>query len=379
MTLDRQTKALLALIEADRAQKCAAIDADARARCAAILREAHADARARMRAAFAEERAHRDLRVAAAQATLQTRLRLALQHRSSTFLAAGWRRLPRALDARWADAAARASWVDAIVAAGEGRAAERPAPHRLSTGVGRGRARRAGRADRPRVRQRADACRRSRDHRGTAHHRGGERHRRHAATASAPTVPKSAPACSTSSSRRAPWSSHEPCTDPLGRRSRRPRDCRGPVRDARSRRGRSGRAARRSRAHRGRRDRRAGLRGHHRLPAGDGRRRPRPAARHSARPRSSRQHLRRSPASARGHGFCVRAPRHAACDRGGIRVHAARGGRRHHSGRRDHRRRRRRRTAHAGGARAAGRHGRCNARGGDRREARGRDHLHTAP
>jgi hypothetical protein len=116
MTLDRQTKSLLALVEADRAQKCAAIDAEARARCAAILREAHADARARMRAAFAEERARRDLRVAAARATLQTRLRLALQHRSSTFLAAAWRRLPRALDARWADATARASWVDAIVA-----------------------------------------------------------------------------------------------------------------------------------------------------------------------------------------------------------------------------------------------------------------------
>jgi len=116
MTLDRQTQALLALVDADRAQKCAVIEAEARARCEALLAQAHADARAKMRAAFAEERAHRDLRVAAAQATLQTRLRLALQHRSATFLAAGWRRLPRALDARWADATARAAWIDAIVA-----------------------------------------------------------------------------------------------------------------------------------------------------------------------------------------------------------------------------------------------------------------------
>jgi hypothetical protein len=115
MTLDRQKQALLALVEADRAQKCAAIEADARTRCVALLAQAHADARAKMRAAFAEERAHRDLRIAAAQATLQTRLRLALQHRSATFLAAGWRRLPRALEARWADATARRSWVDAIV------------------------------------------------------------------------------------------------------------------------------------------------------------------------------------------------------------------------------------------------------------------------
>jgi hypothetical protein len=120
MTLDRQTLALLALVEADRAQKCAAIEADARARCAALLLQAHADARAKMRAAFTEERAHSGLRIAAAQATLQTRLRLALQHRSATFLAAGWRRLSRALDARWADAGARASWVDAIVGEAQG-------------------------------------------------------------------------------------------------------------------------------------------------------------------------------------------------------------------------------------------------------------------
>ena len=115
MTLVLQTLALLALVEADRAQKTAAIEADERARCDALLAEAYAAARAKMRAAFAEERAHRDLRIAAAQATLQTRLRLALQQRSATFLASGWRRLPRALDARWADATARRSWVDAII------------------------------------------------------------------------------------------------------------------------------------------------------------------------------------------------------------------------------------------------------------------------
>jgi hypothetical protein len=116
MTLDRQTQALLALVEADRAQKCAAILDDARARCAAMLAQAHADARARMRAAFAEERARRDLRIAAAQATLQTRLRLAGQHRSATFLAAGWQRLPSALAARWSAAETRRAWIAAVVA-----------------------------------------------------------------------------------------------------------------------------------------------------------------------------------------------------------------------------------------------------------------------
>ncbi len=116
MTLDRQTQALLALVESDRAEKCAAILDDARARCAALLAQAHADARARMRAAFAEERTRTDLRIAAAHATLQTRLRLALQHRSAAFLAAGWQRLPPALAARWKSPPTRQAWIAAVVA-----------------------------------------------------------------------------------------------------------------------------------------------------------------------------------------------------------------------------------------------------------------------
>lgn len=116
MTLDRQTQALLALVESDRAQKCTAILDDARARCAALLGEAHADARARMRAAFAEERARTDLRIAAAQATLQTRLRLAGQHRSAAFLTAGWQRLAPALATRWKTLRMRQAWIGAVVA-----------------------------------------------------------------------------------------------------------------------------------------------------------------------------------------------------------------------------------------------------------------------
>ena len=116
MPVDRQTQALLALVESDRAQKCAAILNEARARSAALLAQAHADARARMRAAFAEERARRDQRIAAARAMLQTRLRLAGQHRSAAFLAAAWQRLPGALADRWQTAEGRAAWIAAIVA-----------------------------------------------------------------------------------------------------------------------------------------------------------------------------------------------------------------------------------------------------------------------
>jgi hypothetical protein len=117
MSVDRQTEALLALIDADRTTRCAAILADARARASALHAEASADARQRMRAAFAEERARRDERVAAARANLQTRRRLASQRRAAALLAQGWQRLPAALMRRWRAPAPRAAWVAQVVAA----------------------------------------------------------------------------------------------------------------------------------------------------------------------------------------------------------------------------------------------------------------------
>lgn len=116
MSVDRQTQALLTLVEADRAKKCNAILDEARARVVALLAEAHADARRRMRAAFVEERARRDERVAAARANLQTRRRLASQRRASALLAEGWRKLPAELTRRWRDADARRQWVASVVA-----------------------------------------------------------------------------------------------------------------------------------------------------------------------------------------------------------------------------------------------------------------------
>ena len=121
MSVDRQTQALLALVEADRARKCDAILDEARARAAALRAEAHADARRRMRAAFVEERARRDERVAAARANLQTRRRLALQRRAAALLAEGWRCLPAALTRRWRDPAARRQWVEGVVASARAR------------------------------------------------------------------------------------------------------------------------------------------------------------------------------------------------------------------------------------------------------------------
>lgn len=116
MTLERRTQALLDLVEGDRCTQCERILDEARARASALLAQAHADARIRMREAFAEERQRAHERVAAAQATFQTRRRLHEQRRAADMLALGWRRLPDALHQRWRDPETRRMWVDAIVA-----------------------------------------------------------------------------------------------------------------------------------------------------------------------------------------------------------------------------------------------------------------------
>ena len=121
MTIDRATQALLDLVAADRDGKRAAVLDEAKARARATVAQAHAGARARMRAAFAEERDRMDTRVAAAEAMLATKRRLALQRRAAALLVAGWQRLPQALAAAWRDDVARRAWVDRIAA--EARAA----------------------------------------------------------------------------------------------------------------------------------------------------------------------------------------------------------------------------------------------------------------
>jgi hypothetical protein len=116
MPIERQTAALLALVETDRAKRCSTILDQARSQAQALLAAAHGDARQRMRDAFAEERARRDERVAAARANLQTRRRVAMQRRSSALLTAAWSKLPGALEARWRAPDTRRGWVEACVA-----------------------------------------------------------------------------------------------------------------------------------------------------------------------------------------------------------------------------------------------------------------------
>jgi len=124
MNLEQQTRALLDLVEADRARQCAQILGEANSRAAAQRAQAHADARARMRHAFEEQRLLRRERIAAAQARLATQRRLHEQQRKAALLRLAWEQLPGELLALWQQPASRAAWVGHVLAS-----ARRRMPH----------------------------------------------------------------------------------------------------------------------------------------------------------------------------------------------------------------------------------------------------------
>lgn len=126
MNVEQPMRALLDLVEADRARQCAQILGDARGRAAALLAQAHADARARMRQAFEEQRALRRERIAAVQARLATQRRLHEQQRSAALLRLAWDRLPDTLLARWRQAGSRAAWIDHVLASARARMPDGP-------------------------------------------------------------------------------------------------------------------------------------------------------------------------------------------------------------------------------------------------------------
>jgi hypothetical protein len=121
MNTEQQMRALLDLVEADRARQCARILGDERGRAAALLSQVHADARARMRQAFGEQRALRRERIAAAQARLATQRRLHEQQRTAALLRLAWDRLPGTLLALWRQAASRSAWTAHVIASARAR------------------------------------------------------------------------------------------------------------------------------------------------------------------------------------------------------------------------------------------------------------------
>ncbi len=123
MNLEQQERALLELVERDRASRIEKLLGDARDRAAALRAQAGAEARARMRQVFAEQRALCRERVAAARARLETQRRLNAQQHTSALLQLAWQQLPGELLARWQAPATRAAWIEHVLGAARVRMA----------------------------------------------------------------------------------------------------------------------------------------------------------------------------------------------------------------------------------------------------------------
>jgi flagellar biosynthesis/type III secretory pathway protein FliH len=116
MTLERNERALVELVEHACTQRRREILAAAQHEADALRRDAHAEARRAMRRAFAAERQLTRERIEVAQAHLDTRERLAAQQRSKALAAAALQLLPEALAARWREPAQRAAWIGQALA-----------------------------------------------------------------------------------------------------------------------------------------------------------------------------------------------------------------------------------------------------------------------
>ena len=118
---EQPKRALLELIENDRARQCAQILGEAHGRAAALRGDAHARARARMRQAFQEQRDGRREQIAAAQARLATHRRLHEQQRTAALLRLAWQQLPSELRSLWLQPLARSAWVSQVLASAQAR------------------------------------------------------------------------------------------------------------------------------------------------------------------------------------------------------------------------------------------------------------------
>ncbi len=121
MSIAATTRALLDLVEADRASQRARIMEEAHRTADAVRTEARTRARARVRAAFAEQRALRARRLAALEARLATERRVRAQHRTAVLLRGAWEQLPGALLGLWREPVTRAAWVEHVLAAARAR------------------------------------------------------------------------------------------------------------------------------------------------------------------------------------------------------------------------------------------------------------------
>jgi hypothetical protein len=112
MNAEERARALLALVDEYRDAKSREILDAASGEARAVVAQALRLAKARVHEAIVEERKRYSAAVAASEARLHTRQRLAHQGREAAMLLEGWRRLPTALAATWRDPAGRRRWAE---------------------------------------------------------------------------------------------------------------------------------------------------------------------------------------------------------------------------------------------------------------------------
>ena len=127
--VERQARALLELIEADRARRCAQILGEANGRASRSRAQACAEARQRVRQVYTEQRQRRHDQIGAAQARLATCRRLHEQRRTAALLQVAWQQLPDALRALWQQGDSRAAWVRHVLTYARDRL--QPGPWRI--------------------------------------------------------------------------------------------------------------------------------------------------------------------------------------------------------------------------------------------------------
>ena len=112
MNLQQRTAALLQVVEAYRARRCAELLEPAGQQAREVRRSALAAARQRVHTAIEEQRKRMATEVSAAEARLATERRLLVQRRAATTLTQAWTQLRTSLRERWHAPATRARWVD---------------------------------------------------------------------------------------------------------------------------------------------------------------------------------------------------------------------------------------------------------------------------
>jgi len=112
MNLQQRTAALLEVVEAYRARRCAELLEPAGLQAREIRRNALAAARQRVHTAIEEQRRRKAIEISAAEARLATERRLLVQRRAAATLAQAWTQLRAELQARWRVRDTRTRWVD---------------------------------------------------------------------------------------------------------------------------------------------------------------------------------------------------------------------------------------------------------------------------